>query len=251
MYRCLIDFTFYFEFSGDLKQWSQKNNNLFWPAFMLIYFIISDIIPTFLFLQIFSNNAENRNNRLDIESRISAPLMDGYHGQSLNDDVQLFATDNRVSHYSRVHVEKKCCEIILKHKGLLAHPGTVLGRALHGYKVVALLFAGQWCPPCREFSTKLKAFYEEINQTPYELEIIFVSGDYDDKAFTDYYSSMPWLALPYDDPERETIIDDLEIEGIPELFIINHSGNIVTRAARTDFEKLGTKAYYKWLSIMS
>ena len=39
------------------------------------------------------------------------------------------------------------------------------------------------CPPCRQFTPRLKQTYEAINATGKRLEIVFVSSDHDEKQF--------------------------------------------------------------------
>lgn len=153
---------------------------------------------------------------------------------------------------SRKEAERKTCKVIYEHDALLSHEGTIPGKHLQKIKVVALIFAAQWCPPCREFCSKLSELYAEKNSgSSKQLEVVFISGDYDEKAFNEYYSQMPWLALPYEDPDREVIIDELDIGAIPEVFIITRNNVVVTRQGRTDVETLGVKAFDKWVSLSS
>ena len=60
---------------------------------------------------------------------------------------------------------------------------------------VALYFSAHWCPPCRSFTPKLANAYSK--NFSHELEVVFVSSDQDEAAFQEYYSSQPWLALPF------------------------------------------------------
>jgi len=50
-----------------------------------------------------------------------------------------------------------------------------------------------------EFMPTLKESYAQLKNVGRKVELIFVSSDKDEAAFNNYYSSMPWLALPYPD----------------------------------------------------
>jgi len=54
------------------------------------------------------------------------------------------------------------------------------------------------CPPCREFTPLLACLYEELNEDEKVFEVVFFSGDKSQEQFDEYYSEMPWLALPRD-----------------------------------------------------
>jgi hypothetical protein len=58
---------------------------------------------------------------------------------------------------------------------------------------------------------------------------VFCSADHDDKEFMGYYTQeMPWLAIKFDDPEREQIMGRFSVSGIPKLTILAPSGRIIT-----------------------
>lgn len=63
-------------------------------------------------------------------------------------------------------------------------------------KTVGFYFSGQWCTPCKTFTSILVDFYRKHSQKK-NFEIIFVSSDRDERAFTEYYSQMPWLCLSF------------------------------------------------------
>jgi nucleoredoxin len=54
------------------------------------------------------------------------------------------------------------------------------------------------CPPCREFTPLLASLYEELNADEKVFEVVFFSGDKSEEQFDEYYSEMPWTALPRD-----------------------------------------------------
>lgn len=66
-------------------------------------------------------------------------------------------------------------------------------------KVIGIYFSADWCPPCKGFTPKLVEFYNKLKGSEQNLkfEIVFVSWDKDEHAFTEYFATMPWLALPF------------------------------------------------------
>jgi nucleoredoxin len=87
-------------------------------------------------------------------------------------------------------------------------------------EVVAFYFSAKWCNPCKMFTPILSKFYELVNKESKQLEIIFVSSDENESEFKDYFSKMPWLAIPFSEELRE-IGAKYGVQGIPSLFIIN------------------------------
>ena len=66
--------------------------------------------------------------------------------------------------------------------------------ALAKKKNVALLFAADWCKPCRDFVPKLKAYYKLASRRG--LEIVWVSASRSQANFDAYLQDMPWPAVP-------------------------------------------------------
>ena len=71
--------------------------------------------------------------------------------------------------------------------------------------VSGIYFSAHWCPPCRGFTPKLKAYYEKIKAEGKEFEIVFVSCDRDDASCKEYFSSMPWKLLPFENEQVSNI----------------------------------------------
>merc|ERR1712196_331955 len=72
-------------------------------------------------------------------------------------------------------------------------------EALAECDLVMLYFSAHWCGPCRHFTPKLVALYNELKASGSKFEIIFVSSDKDLESFKEYYGTMPWMSLPYGD----------------------------------------------------
>uniref|UniRef100_A0A7N1A4B1 protein-disulfide reductase n=1 Tax=Kalanchoe fedtschenkoi TaxID=63787 RepID=A0A7N1A4B1_KALFE len=89
-------------------------------------------------------------------------------------------------------------------------------------KIIGLYFSANWYPPCRNFTQTLSAAYQQLKADHGDdIEIVFVSSDEDLNAFNDYFSIMPWLAVPYSDLEVKKSLNRIfDVEGIPCLVIL-------------------------------
>lgn len=110
-------------------------------------------------------------------------------------------------------------------------------------KHVLIYFSAHWCPPCRGFTPKLVEVYNEIKAKESAFEVIFVSSDRDQASFDEYYSSMPWLTLPFGDERKASLSRTFKVQGIPTLVAIGPSGRTVTNDARGLVMKHGADAF--------
>ena len=72
-------------------------------------------------------------------------------------------------------------------------------------EIICLYFSAHWCGPCRKFTPALSDFYKEINSESKQIEVIFCSSDQDQNQFKEYFGTMPWIAIPFDDDAREVL----------------------------------------------
>lgn len=110
-------------------------------------------------------------------------------------------------------------------------------------KIVLLYFSAHWCPPCRGFTPKLIEAYHKIKAKDNAFEVIFISSDMDEASFNEYYSGMPWLALPYGDKRKESLSRVFKVDGIPMLVAIGPTGKTITTEARELVMFHGAEAY--------
>ncbi|KAF7124606.1 hypothetical protein RHSIM_Rhsim12G0116800 [Rhododendron simsii] len=110
-------------------------------------------------------------------------------------------------------------------------------------KNILLYFSAHWCPPCRAFTPKLVETYHQIKAKDDAFELIFISSDRDQTSFEEYFSQMPWLALPFEDDRKEYLDRIFKVRGIPMLVAIGPTGRTVTTEARTVVMSHGSDAY--------
>ncbi|XP_048132436.1 probable nucleoredoxin 1 [Rhodamnia argentea] len=95
-------------------------------------------------------------------------------------------------------------------------------------KKIGLYFSASWCGPCRRFTPTLVEVYNELSPRG-DLEIIFVSGDEDEESFSEYFSKMPWLAIPFSDSDKRSSLDEVfKVRGIPRLVFLDGAGTVST-----------------------
>ncbi|XP_028801772.1 probable nucleoredoxin 1 [Neltuma alba] len=110
-------------------------------------------------------------------------------------------------------------------------------------KNVLLYFSAHWCLPCRAFLPKLIEAYHKIKAKDNALEVVFISSDRDQTSFDNFFSKMPWLALPFGDSRKAFLSRKFKVYGIPMLVVIGPSGRTVTKEARDLVMLYGTEAY--------
>jgi len=138
---------------------------------------------------------------------------------------------------------------ILSGAKLVGKEGPVGMDSLDG-RVFGLYFSAHWCPPCRSFTPKLAEWYSKSLKDK-GLEVVFVSSDRDEGAFSEYYGEMPWLALDYANRrEKEELSKLFGIRGIPSLVIIDEDGFVITKDGRAAVSNDPEGAEFPWHSTV-
>eukprot|EP00457_Paulinella_chromatophora_P002110 gb/GEZN01002114.1/.p2 GENE.gb/GEZN01002114.1/~~gb/GEZN01002114.1/.p2 ORF type:complete len:336 (+),score=38.07 gb/GEZN01002114.1/:1154-2161(+) len=100
--------------------------------------------------------------------------------------------------------------------------------------VVALYFSAHWCGPCRMFTPNLIRVYNENKAAGKPFEVVFVSQDHDLSKFNTYFSSMPWLAIPFEETQlRQQLMQAFGVRGIPTVVLLDENGKLITTDGRS------------------
>ncbi|KAF7018488.1 hypothetical protein CFC21_031772 [Triticum aestivum] len=110
-------------------------------------------------------------------------------------------------------------------------------------KTVLLYFSAKWCGPCRAFLPTLVDVYNKIKEKNSDFEIVFISSDRDQSSFDDFFSGMPWLAIPLEDERKAYLKKKFKIRGIPSLVAIGPDGKTVNTDAKTSLAVHGADAF--------
>ena len=108
-------------------------------------------------------------------------------------------------------------------------------EVLGSKKLIGIYFSAHWCPPCRQFTPMLVEFYKLAKEAdPDDLEIVFISSDRDVPAFEEYYATMPFAALEFEDREVKAMLaEKYGVRGIPSFIVLDASGAVKDASARS------------------
>ncbi|CAL1530620.1 unnamed protein product [Lymnaea stagnalis] len=88
--------------------------------------------------------------------------------------------------------------------------------------IIGLYFAANWCPPCKIFTSHLALMYDEVKKAGRKFEVVFVSFDYNQQSYEEYFAKMPWCAIDYTETDkREEVAEEFGIKGIPVLLFLD------------------------------
>ena len=115
-------------------------------------------------------------------------------------------------------------------------------KCLSCAECVMIYISAHWCGPCRAMTPKLADAYKKQTGNS---EVVFLSLDNTNEAFEEYFKTMPWYAVQYDDEscDRHAIINSLStlcgtpIKSIPCLLVFDKDCCIVSCNGCDDFDE--------------
>ncbi|XP_052801036.1 nucleoredoxin-like [Mya arenaria] len=116
-------------------------------------------------------------------------------------------------------------------------------------RVIGIYVSAGWCPPCKGFTPKLIDLYNKVKSSDQGItfEVVFVSWDKDESSFTEYFSSMPWLALPFGNERKAKLCKKYRVQGIPKLVLVDgETGQTITRDGYSHLMEDENGAEFPW-----
>merc|ERR1719515_10008 len=87
-------------------------------------------------------------------------------------------------------------DILTDNLGLVDNAGNTSTWGDLAGKTVGIYLSAHWCPPCKAFTPKLVQRYAKAEELGKNFEIVFTSWDKNKSQFEEYFSEMPWNAIP-------------------------------------------------------
>jgi nucleoredoxin len=108
--------------------------------------------------------------------------------------------------------------------------------SLGGIKFYGLYYSASWCGPCRQFTPQFVAAYRLLKAKHPEFEVVFVSSDNSAGDMVKYVKDdrMPWLALKYDEAQRDGELRRYGGPGIPCLVLVDPAGVVLSDSFEGD-----------------
>jgi nucleoredoxin len=113
------------------------------------------------------------------------------------------------------------------------------------------------CGPCQQFTPELVRFYEKMNKRRGQrdkFEIVWISRCRDLNSHNQYFTHMPWLALPPEEamgPRGQQLSDKYRVKGIPTLVLVDDLGQTITTDARNKIPQDKAGIGFPWRNPLS
>uniref|UniRef100_A0A914C311 protein-disulfide reductase n=1 Tax=Acrobeloides nanus TaxID=290746 RepID=A0A914C311_9BILA len=103
-------------------------------------------------------------------------------------------------------------------------------------KVIMLYFSAGWCVTCKNFTPKLKEFYDKTKDDGFE--VVWVSRDKSAEDQLEYYNKSlpPWPYFLYGSPAVREVLKRYKIQGLPFAITLNSNGDVIDDAAKKTIE---------------
>lgn len=93
------------------------------------------------------------------------------------------------------------------------------------------------------FTPKLRKIYMDCQKQGKEFEVVFCSCDNSETEFQEYFSAMPWKAIPFESAKREELMQKFDVQGIPTLLLMDEASGVYKMNGR---EAITNANDYPW-----
>jgi len=154
-------------------------------------------------------------------------------------------------HLALAMLDNSSCQLDEKHQALFEQyrkmaigktaPDIIFPKEIKGYAKVSdikskyrlIVFGASWCNKCNEELPKLKPFYENWKKTD-DLEVVFVSLDQDEKAFSNFMTDFPWISsCDYKSWEGQAVRDYC-VFATPTMYLLNADQKVLAKPVSAD-----------------
>ena len=116
--------------------------------------------------------------------------------------------------------------------------------SLEGAEYLLVYLSASWCPPCRAYTPHLAAWVAE-HGARHKARALFVSGDSDEGAATEYNKKMGFPMAAFSRPAFSALMAAWGLRGVPSLVVLRVAdGAVVTKRARE--KMLADPAGFPW-----
>jgi peroxiredoxin len=149
-------------------------------------------------------------------------------------------------HLALAMLDDSSCQLDEKHQALFEQyrkmaigktaPDIVFSKEVKGYarlsdiksKYKLVVFGASWCNKCTEELPKLKPYYENWKKTD-DVEVVFVSLDQDNKAFSNFTTDFPWVSsCDYKSWEGQAV-KDYCVFATPTMYLLDSNQKVVAK----------------------
>jgi len=100
-------------------------------------------------------------------------------------------------------------------------------------KQVGLYFSSGSCPPCRDFTKRLKKCWRSVVDNGKDWEVVFVSVDRNEDEYNDYLQQLLWPGVPWRYKDiRANLKRHFRVETVPALVMLDEEGKVITHDGR-------------------
>jgi len=132
---------------------------------------------------------------------------------------------------------------------IISKEGTINSDLFQDNVVVGYLFAADWCGHCRFFTPMLIDLYKKWNENGKRIEIIWLPYSNTEENWANYYSEMPWMSLPFNDPRIKLLEKKFSVRILPTLVIVNKDEQALSTMAHNDVFEVGEAAIDLWAAL--
>jgi thiol-disulfide isomerase/thioredoxin len=112
-----------------------------------------------------------------------------------------------------------------------------------------LYFFAAYCPPCRAFTPKLKAFYDKYHKDK-NFNIVLINRDFKESKMYEYIKAqkLEWGTF-YNKKSSKEILASFGLKNFPTLVILNKNGDVVGPAVDAEGNRISHKRVLNTFAI--